>query len=1342
MIATDPVGPYVEGTESWELYQARLEQHFIANDVKEDAKKRALLLSTCGKKTFHLVSNLLAPAKPADTPYKDICSKLKDHFDPVESEIVQRFKFYRRFRQREETVAEFLAALRDCARGCEFGSSLDIMLRDRIVLGINEDSIQRRLLSETNLTLEKALKIAQAQEIAMKGCLLVGTVPTEESAPKEKVYAVKQQRRPVRRCFRCLSERHLAATCPFASKKCFSCSRVGHTSAACRSQGNKAMPREAFEVRTEEPGYEEEVHSLNKVGSCSQQRVPPITVTAVLNGVPLLMEVDTGASASMISAATYKSALGSHPPLQPTNVQLRTYSGENIRVDGEIQVEIAVSNGEAKSLKLLVVGGNGSSLMGRDWLKELELDWREVKTVAQRDDLQALLKRFSGVFSSDLGTFTGPPVTLNVKENACPKFFKARNVPFAIKGKVEEQLDREIQQGILRPVEFSDYASPVVPVMKPDGSVRICADFKMTVNPNLHTDKYPLPRIEELFAKLTGGVRFSTLDLSQAYKQLPLEPASQKLCTINTHKGLLQYTRLPFGISSAVGIFQRLMDSLLQGIPGTACFLDDIIITGETDASHLQSLEKVLRKLDECGLKCKKEKCQFMLDSVSYLGHKIDAEGLHPLEEKVMAITRIPAPKNVTQLRSYLGMLNYYSKFFSDISHVLAPLYFLLRKETPWMWGIEQKKAFEKSKELLTSLPVLVHFDGGKDLFLECDASPYGLGAVIMHCIDGFYRPIAYASRALHDAESKYSQLEKEALAVIFGVRKFHSYLFGRQFTLVSDHKPLLGLLAEERPVPVLAAGRIQRWALELSNYDYKMIHRSGVSIQRADALSRLPLADQPKSVPVPAELVHLMEVLDDGPVTASQIRRWTRTDIQLSQVLRYVENGWPSQVDGSLRAYSARASELGVQDGCLLWGNRVVVPSAGREAVLKVLHQSHPGASRMKALARSHFWWPGLDSEVEELSKCCVQCQEMLQSPPAFPLQPWAWPDKPWSRVHIDYAGPVDGKMLLVIVDAHSKWLDVHITPTATSLATIQKLRLSFSTHGLPDVLVSDNGPNLVSSEMEEFLRGNGIEHIRTAPYHPSSNGLAERAVKTLKHSLSKQGKGATLEVRLARFLLSYRVTPHATTGIPPCELLMGRKLRTLLDRLHPSVASKVFSKQHQQKRHHDSRARFRGIAAGDKVLARDFARGGLWKQGRVERQFGVSSFECRFEEDGRLVRRHADQLRRLVDGGSARRERSEWSPSSRATQRFEPREESLQPEEAGGSLRQRDTSAPRRCANGVEGEGESRETHRESEHLQSSPTRLKGRAELPGEAVEAEVALPRRSSRPRVKPDRLVYS
>ncbi|PAA73574.1 hypothetical protein BOX15_Mlig008794g1 [Macrostomum lignano] len=818
-------------------------------------------------------------------------------------------------------------------------------------------------------------------------------------------------------------------------------------------------------------------------------------------------------------------------------------------------------------------------------------------------------------FSPELGKYNGPPVSLNMKPDAQPRFMKARNLPFALKDKVESQLNREIEQGILVPVQHSEYASPVVPVLKSDGSVRVCADFKQTVNPNVEPDSYPLPRIEELFAKLTGGRLFTKLDLSQAYMQLPLDEASQ--------------TRLPFGVSPAVGIFQRRMDCLLQGITSTACFIDDLIITGKDDSSHLNSLEQVLEKLSQSGLRCKLEKCQFMQTSISYLGHRIDADGLHPIKDKVEAIVSAPAPKDATQLRSFLGMVNYYGKFLPNLSQILAPLHLLLREQHRWNWGAAQNSAFEKCKALLSSAPVLAHFDPSEDLLLECDASPYGLGAVISHRIDGAVRPVAFASRTLHDAEKNYSQLEKEALAVVFAVKKFNAYLFGRPFLLVSDHKPLLGLLAENKAVPALASGGIQRWALLLSGYNYRMVHRAGASLLCADALSRLPLPGKPATVPKLAELVMLMDHLDDGPVTAAQIRGLTRRDPTLARALHFTQIGWPERVSDDLLPYSKRAAELSVQDGCLLWGARVVVPVGARAALLQVLHQGHAGASRMKTLARGYFWWPGLDSEIENLAKACSDCQELQNAPAPSPMLSWPWPDRPWSRVHIDYAGPVSGKMLLVVVDAHSKWLDVHVVTSATSAVTIQKLRSSFATHGLPDVLVSDNGPNLVSEEMSDFLQKNGIQHVRVAPYHPASNGLAERAVQTLKRSLEKQREDS-LEDKVARFLLSYRVTPHATTGVAPCELLMGRHLCTLLDRARPDLGARVQRKQNQQKEHHDCKARFRTFETGDAVLARDFgANGGRWKPARVVGATGPTSYLCGFDGDDRVVRRHVDHVR-----------------------------------------------------------------------------------------------------------------
>ena len=565
--------------------------------------------------------------------------------------------------------------------------------------------------------------------------------------------------------------------------------RIGHTAAACRSREKRTeRQRDALQLQAEgDADTSEEAFSLHQMAARQHPKVPPIKTTLRLNGRAVRMEVDTGASTSLVSSDTYKKELGGFPALQPTGIHLRTYSGEKIPVEGQIRVKVQVGNETPKNLNLLVVPGNGCSLLGRDWLEELRLDWTAIGQLRHEEAMPARLKelldKYSPVFSEDLGTFNGPPVTLKLKANAQPRFLKARNVPFALKNKVDQQLQREIDQGILLPVECSEFASPIVPVMKPDGKVRICADFKQTLNPNIMVDAFPLPRIEKLFAKLSGGVKFTKLDLSQAYLQFPLDEESQKLCTINTHRGLLQYTRLPFGVSPAVGVFQRRMESLLQGIPGTVCFLDGIIVTGGNDQAHLTSLEQILQKLDNCGLKCKLEKCRFMQDSVDYLGHKVGALGLHPLDTKVAAITRAPSPTNVTQLRSFLGMVNYYGKFLPNLATVLAPLHLLLRRGHRWIWGHAQSTAFTECKRLLTSVPVLAHFSGDKELTLECDASPYGLGAVIMQREDGVERPTAYASRSLHPAETRYSQLEKETLAVVFGVKKFHAYVYGRPFS-------------------------------------------------------------------------------------------------------------------------------------------------------------------------------------------------------------------------------------------------------------------------------------------------------------------------------------------------------------------------------------------------------------------------------------------------------------------------------------------------------------------------------------------------------------------------------
>ena len=285
------------------------------------------------------------------------------------------------------------------------------------------------------------------------------------------------------------------------------------------------------------------------------------------------------------------------------------------------------------------------------------------------------------------------------------------------------------------------------------------------------------------------------------------------------------------------------MDSILQGIDGVACYIDDIVITGKDDEEHLARLEKVLRHLLRHGVHVKLAKCKFLQPSVNFLGHRVDADGIHTTDEKLKAIVEAPAPKNIQELRSFLGLINYYGKFIPNAATTLNPLNNLLHKDVKWKWSKDCQKGFLLAKEKLTSSKVLTHYNPVLPIRMAADASAYGIGAVIAHILpDGSERPVAFASRTLTKNEKNYAQVEKEALSLIFGVKHFHSYLYGRKFTLVTDHKPLTAILGPKRGIPSLAAARLQRWAWTLSAYHYDIEFRPTGKHANADGLSRLPL--------------------------------------------------------------------------------------------------------------------------------------------------------------------------------------------------------------------------------------------------------------------------------------------------------------------------------------------------------------------------------------------------------------------------------------------------------------------------------------------------------------------
>ncbi|XP_045765544.1 uncharacterized protein K02A2.6-like [Maniola jurtina] len=788
-----------------------------------------------------------------------------------------------------------------------------------------------------------------------------------------------------------------------------------------------------------------------------------------------------------------------------------------------------------------------------------------------------------------------------------------------------------LREGIIEPVDTSDWATPLVPVRKADGGLRICADYKVTLNPVLLVDRYPLPKIDDLLVNLNGAQIFSKIDLSQAYNQIELDD-SKALTVINTHRGLFKYNRLVFGLASSPGIFQRIMSTLLKGIPGVEIFLDDIIIGTKGDQKqHLKILEEVLNRLKLNGMKLKRNKCHFMLKEVKYLGYIISSEGVKVDEDKVAAVLKIPRPRDVPQLRSFLGLINFYAKFVKNVSSVLAPLYELLKKGVGWKWSAECERAFVKIKDILTSAPVLAHYDTNKPLVLTCDASAVGIGGVLTQAApDGSERAVVYVSRALTCSEKHYSQIDKEALAIVYCLKKLHQYLYGRRFTLRTDHKPLVSIFGPKYGVPAMAASRLQRWAIILSAYTYD-IEYVNTRDNGADGLSRLvaPAVNE-ESCDVP-EQSYLHFAQDALLLDYNMIKNQTMRDPLLSRVLCYIRDGWPGESEiREMQPYYNRKKELYEELGCVMWGYRVVIPEGCRSRVLAELHEAHMGIVKTKAMARSYVWWPGVDEAVEAACRACGVCAREADAPPHHAVASWPWPGKPWTRIHIDFLGPLFNKLYLIVVDAHTKWIEVFPVPSTAACHTIDKLKELFGRFGLVRQLVSDNGPPFQSKEVADFLKNHGIEHIFSAPYHPASNGAAENAVRTIKKAIKKAvGQNMNVMSFVNTFLLHYRNTEHCTTGVSPASLMLGRRLRTKLDMIRPDKENRVRERQEKQK---ESRGGVeRTLEPGEEVWLRQYAGQQKWVPGRVSLKLGTTDYRV-VDDIGKESHRHIDQLRRRV--------------------------------------------------------------------------------------------------------------
>ena len=598
---------------------------------------------------------------------------------------------------------------------------------------------------------------------------------------------------------------------------------------------------------------------------------------------------------------------------------------------------------------------------------------------------------------------------LHFKEpNPTPVYHRFRPVAQALLPLVDDELQHLQNSNVIKRIEVSDWAHPIVVVPRAAGKkVRICADFKVGLNRYLKLEDHPLKSIRQALDNLGTGNKFTKLDISSAFLHMPVRQEDQQFLVVNTHRGLFQFTRMSNGLSSAAAVWQRYIEAILAGIPGVEVVVDDIVVTAPTDNEHLQRLEAVLEKLNAQDIRLNQDKCEYFKDQIRSCGFTLKHGEIHKCADKVEAIRNAPTPSSVSELKGFLGMIQFYSPFAKQLSDIAHPLYDALKndRETKFTWTERMNVAFAAIKEELCSPRVLVAFDPSKPLVLATDASPYGISAIISHRFeDATERPIAYYSRTLTPTERRYTQLEKEALGIKAGMDKFFCYLFGRRFLLITDSKPLVSIFSPSKSMPPLSATRMQNYSMFLTAFQYDIEYRNTAAHGNADALSRLPLRSEDlSSLQEGTDEWLINYITEDNPLDLKKVAAETPKSEFIQSLLAAMN----ARGSASAKFASADFSEFSVNEGVLFRGHRVVVPESCQARVLQELHEGHFGPKKMKELARRHVWWKSIDKDIDMKAQGCQHCQENSKSP-AKSFHFWEPAQQQFDRLHIDYAGPI----------------------------------------------------------------------------------------------------------------------------------------------------------------------------------------------------------------------------------------------------------------------------------------------------------------------------------------------
>lgn len=1254
---------------------ARYEDLFSV-DAKEldDAAKVRLLLRKINTIAHDKYVNFILPKHSRDFTFEETIEKLKKMFGRQTTLFNAR---YQCLSVTKKSFDDFVTYAGIVNKNCE-NFKLNTLTPDEFkslifVCGLqssHDSDIRTRLLSKmenekTPMTLESLSTECQRMINLKSDTAMIENPSTSKSTvnavnnstSEKKDYkssSSSEKKQPSTPCWGC-GGLHFFKDCSFGKHQCNLCKQIGHKDGYCncfRSSSSKnKKPNNKFKKKSSDV---KNVNQVNKVDSNRKY------MSVSMNNIPVTLQIDSASDITIISEDTWN--LLGKPSTRKTEHVANDASGKALNLLSEFQCNITF-NHITKVGTCFVTSVKNLNLLGIDFIEKFGFWNVPINSICnairinqiQTDEHEQVLKdKFPDVFSDSLGLCTKAQVKFYTKPDTQPIFRHKRPVAYAAIPAIDQELQRLEQLGIITKVDYSDWAAPIVVVKKGNtGKIRICADYSTGLNNALEPNQHPLPLVDDIFAKLANCKIFSKIDLSDAYLQVEVEPDSRKLLTINTHRGLFQFNRLVPGVKSGPGAFQQIIDAMIADLNGVDSYLDDIIIAGETQEIHSENLIKLLHRIQDYGFRLKIDKCQFFMHQIKYLGFIVDGEGIRPDPSKIEVITNMPPPKDISTLRSLLGAINFYGKFVKNIHNIRQPLDKLLKKDTKWCWSEDCQKSFDSFKQILQSDLLLTHYNPELEVIVAGDASNAGVGACILHKFpDNSLKAICHAARTLTPAEENYSQIEKEALALIFAVTKFHRMIFGRKFKLQTDHKPLLSIFGSKKGIPVYTANRLQRWALTLLLYDFDIEYISTNNFGHADILSRLinsHMKPDENYVIASVQLENdINQVLDDSlkhcPITFQDIRKENESDSTFKAIKEYINGRWPDTQkdikDETVKSFFARKESLSLVQDCIMFMNRVVVPQKFRRSILNSIHNGHPGMERMKSIARSYVYWPGIDEEINDYVRRCNSCASVAKSPPKTLLSSWEQPERAWQRLHIDYAGPMDDYFFLIIVDAYSKWPEIFATKTTTATATIKLIEETFSRFGNPEVIVSDNGTQFVSNQFQQFCKSLGINHITIAPYHPQSNGQAERFVDTFKRGLEKikyGGYNINLNQNIQTFLSTYRSTPNKTiNSMSPSEMLIGRKMKTKMDLLLPSTSGSTSSNTRAYKQNEQFNikhgAKQRSFKKDDLVYAKIFIKNkSFWAKGIIIEAIGNVMYNVWIEDDRRtgLIRSHTNQLK-----------------------------------------------------------------------------------------------------------------